>query len=165
MPKVRVVVPAIVVGLAVGSTSAASAVEPFDLLLPAGQACESFTLGVNITQNPHRVFKEFKDAEGNLVRTIEAGRGAELLFTNVDTGKIFSLKGNGSVSKRTLNPDGSYTTQNTGHNVIILFPTDITAGPSTTLYIGRVVYTSTAAGAFEIVSSSGQTRDICSELE
>jgi hypothetical protein len=60
--------------------------------------------------------------------------------------------------------DGTSTNQATGHNVIILFPTDITKGPSTTLYEGRVVFTTTAANEFEILTSSGPTRDICSEL-
>ena len=65
--KGRFAIPAIVVGLAIGSTSSASAAEPYDLLLPAGQACEAFDLGLNITANPHRVFREFRDADGNLV--------------------------------------------------------------------------------------------------
>ena len=164
MRKVRFAIPAIVLGLAIGSTSAASAAAPFDFSFPAGEACAGFALGLNITPNPHRVFKEFEDAEGNVVHTISAGRGNELLFTNIDTGKTVSLKGNGSVSKTSFNPDGSSTVQATGHNGIILFPTDITEGPSTTLYVGRVVYTVTAAQEFEIISSSGRTRDICSEL-
>jgi hypothetical protein len=106
------------------------------------------------------------DAEGNLVRIISAGRGDELLFTNLDAeDKTVSLTGNGSVLKTIINPtDGTSTNQATGHNVIILFPIDITEGPSTTLYEGRVVFTATAANEFEIVTSSGPTRDICSEL-
>jgi hypothetical protein len=76
------------------------------------------------------------------------------------------LTGNGSVLKTIINPtDGTSTNQATGHNVIILLPSDITEGPSTTLYEGRVVFTATAANDFEIISSSGRTRDICSELE
>jgi hypothetical protein len=110
--------------------------------------------------------RNFLDAEGNLVRIISAGRGDELLFTNLDAeDKTVSLTGNGSVLKTIINPtDGTSTNQATGHNVIILFPTDITEGPSTTLYEGRVVFTATAANEFEIVTSSGPTRDICSEL-
>lgn len=88
-----------------------------------------------------------------------------LLFTKLGTDKTVSLTSNGSVLKTILNPDGTSTNQATGHNVIILFPTDIPAGPSTTLYEGRVVFTATAANDFEIISSSGRTRDICSELE
>jgi hypothetical protein len=157
--KVRFAIPAIVLGLAIGSTSAASAAETIHLEFPAGEACNDFGLGLDITPNPHQVFKEFKDGA-----TISAGRGSVLLFTNLDTGKTLSLTSNGSVSKTSFSPDGSSTVQATGHNVIILFPTDITAGPSTTLYEGRVVFTATAANEFEIISSSGPTRDICSEL-
>lgn len=70
------------------------------------------------------------DAEGNLVRIISAGRGDELLFTNLDAeDKTVSLTGNGPVLKTIINPtDGTSTNQATGHNVIILFPTDITEG-------------------------------------
>jgi hypothetical protein len=158
--KVRFAIPAIVAGLAIGSTSAASAAETIHLEFPAGQACEGFALGLDITPNPHRVFREFKDGA-----TISAGRGDALLFTKLGTDKTVSLTSNGSVLKTILNPDGTSTNQATGHNVIILFPTDIPAGPSTTLYEGRVVFTATAANDFEIISSSGRTRDICSELE
>ena len=100
MRKVGSAIPAIAVGLAVRDECSFGG-RTFRLLLPAGQACEAFTSGPNITPNPHRVFKEFGDAEGNLVRTIEAGNGVELLFTNVDTGKTVTLKDNGSVSKKT----------------------------------------------------------------
>jgi hypothetical protein len=51
-----------------------------------------------------------------------------------------------------------------GYNVIILFPTDFPAGPSTTLYVGRVVYTVDAAGVFRIQTHSGPTTDICAAL-
>lgn len=161
MRKVRFAIPAIVLGLAIGSTSAASAAEPIiHLEFPAGVACD-FALGLDITPNPHRVFREFKDGA-----IISAGRGDVLLFTNIDTGKTVSLKDNGSVSMTSSpNPDGSSTVQATGHNVIILFPTDVPMGPSTTLYEGRVVYTATATNDFTIISSSGPTRDICSELD
>ena len=164
MRKVRFAIPAIVLGLAIGSTSAASAAEPIHLEFPAGEACQDFALALDITLNPRQVFKEFKDDAGNVVRTISAGRGSVLVFTNLDTEKTVSLTSNGSVSKTSFDSVGSSTVEATGHNVIILFPSDVTAGPSTTLYEGRVVFTSTAAGAFEIVSSSGPTRDICAEL-
>ena len=70
----------------------------------------------------------------------------------------------GSVSSTTLDPDGSSTTRSTGHNVLILFPTDVPAGPSTTLYVGQVTYEVDAEGIFTITGSSGRTRDLCDEL-
>jgi hypothetical protein len=130
----------------------------------AGQAC-AFPLAVDSTDNPNRVFKEFKDAKGRTVRTISAGRGSTLTFTNLATGAALTLKSNGAVLKKIFNPDDSYTAESTGHNVIILFPTDRPAGPTTTLYTGRVVYSSTATNDFTILSTSGRTRDICAELD
>jgi hypothetical protein len=62
------------------------------------------------------------------------------------------------------NPDGSSTYTTTGHNVLILSPTDITVGPSTTLYVGRVVFTVDTANRFEVTLVSGRSVDICSAL-
>jgi hypothetical protein len=95
---------------------------------------------------------------------ITAGKGFTLTFTNVSTGKALTLNGNGSVQIQTHNGDGTDTFTNLGHNVIILFPTDVPAGPSTTLYVGRVVYTVNANGVFRIQSHSGTTTDICTAL-
>ena len=139
----------------------AQAAPDFVLVLPAGVACE-FELEVSGTGGP-TVTKEFTDRDGNLVRTLTAGRGTALTFRNVSTDAMVSLESNGSVSHTTIHADGSSTVQSTGHNVLILFPTDVPAGPTTTLYVGRVTY-DVAAGVFSITGSSGQTRDICSEL-
>jgi hypothetical protein len=38
-------------------------------------------------------------------------------------------------------PADTRTVQATGNNIVILFPTDSPAGPSTKLYTGRIVYT------------------------
>ena len=43
----------------------------------------------------------------------------------------------------------------TGHNVLILFPTDVPAGPSTTLYVGRVVVTVDSDGVFAVTDTNG----------
>jgi hypothetical protein len=139
----------------------AQAAPDFVLVFPAGLACD-FELEVSGTGGP-TVTKEFTDRDGNLVRTLTAGRGTALTFRNVSTDATVSLKGNGSVINTNIHADGSSTVQSTGHNVLILFPTDIPAGPTTTLYIGRVTYDVTG-GVFSITGSSGQTRDICAEL-
>src|SRR3989442_5085073 len=54
------------------------------------------------------------------------------------TDVTLSLSSNGAVTNVTKNPDGSETVVTTGHNILILFPTDVPAGPTTTLYVGRV---------------------------
>jgi hypothetical protein len=130
---------------------------------PAGQACNNFDLKVDGFVVPEP--KEFKDKNGNVVRTLVAGKGSALTFTNLGTGATLSLKSNGSVTHTTFNPDGTQTVVATGHNVIILFPTDVPAGPSTTLYVGRVVYTvDPSTGVFTLQKTSGKTIDICAAL-
>jgi hypothetical protein len=63
-----------------------------------------------------------------------------------------------------FNADGSRTVTLTGHNLLILFPTDVPPGPSTTLYVGRVVFTVDAGGVFTLESTSGRATDICAAL-
>ena len=149
----------------VGSTTQSIAADPPDATIdfPEGIACV-FPLRVEIWNNTNRVFKEFKDRTGNVVRMLTAGKGSTLAFTNLDNGKKLSLKPNGAVEHIALNPDGSQTWAVTGHNVLILFPTDVPAGPSTTQYVGRVVFTIDTNGVFTLLSVSGTSTDICDAL-
>jgi hypothetical protein len=150
---------ALAVGTPVSVSAAASDVE-FDL--PAGQAC-AFPLHV-VGTGDKRIMREFTDRNGNVVRTLAAGKGFTLTFTNVDTGESLTLPSSGSVQRTTVNSDGTSTVVSTGHNVLIFFPTDIPAGPSTTLYVGQVVYTVDASGVFTLQSTSGRTTDLCALL-
>jgi hypothetical protein len=77
--------------------------------LEAGLACAGFELRIEIWNNPNRVFKEFKDKNGNVVRMLTAGKGNTLAFTNLLTNEKLSLKPNGAVEHIALNPDGSQT--------------------------------------------------------
>ncbi len=61
-------------------------------------------------------------------------------------------------------PDGTTTYTVTGGNAIILFPTDVPAGPSTTWHAGRVVYTVDAFGNWTVNRSSGAKTNVCAEL-
>ena len=154
---------AIAAALAVGTPVPVSAAEPdFSIELPAGVAC-AFALGVEGTGDK-RIMREFTDRNGNVVRTLAAGKGFTLTFTNLSTGKSLTLPSSGSVQRTTVNNDGTSTVVSTGHNVLILFPTDIPAGPSTTLYVGRVVYTVDASGVFTLQSTSGRATDLCALL-
>ena len=141
--------------------------------LPAGLACPDFDLTIEITPNDHRVFRVWEDANGNPVRMLEAGIGADLNFINENTGASFSTKANGSVTHTTVLPDESLSVSAEGHNVIILFPTDLPqgVGPSTKQYIGRVVYTVHTEGEGEnaieiwtLQSFNGRTVDVCAAL-
>jgi hypothetical protein len=134
----------------------------FTLDFPAGVAC-SFELRIDGTGG-NQVYREFLDRNGNLVRSLSAGTGSALTFTNVGSGAALSTKSNGSVTRITYNTDGSYTFVTTGHNVLILFPTDIPAGPSTMLYVGRVVFNADSAFNFTLLDHSGTSTDICAAL-
>jgi hypothetical protein len=145
--------------------SAALADPDFVLDLPAGLACANFDLRLEVTENPNRVYREFYDKSGNLVRYISAGKGNDLTVMNLFTGARLTLKANGSVEKTHFNPDGTITSTAMGHNLIIFFPTDNPPGPTTTLYVGRVVWTVDTSGVWTLVSTAGNSTDICAELE
>jgi len=149
---------AMTVALAVVSPGAVAASTVFD----AGVACD-FQLIVD-GQGGHMVQKVFVDKNGDPVRFLTAGTGQALTFTNGDTGATLSLRSNGAVSQVHVNPDGTFTFVNTGHNILILFPTDVPAGPTTTLYVGRVVFNSDSAFNFTLLGSSGTQTDICAAL-
>jgi hypothetical protein len=145
---------------ALGLASMSSAAITIDF--PAGSACV-FELSVDVSGG-NQIFREFHDKNGNLVRSISAGTDSALTFTNVGTGATFSTESNGAVSRITYNPDGSSTETNTGHNVLILFPTDKPAGPSTTLYVGRIVFTVDTSSNFDLLQHAGQATDVCATL-
>ena len=157
-------------GAAVALTATQPAFAQGPFILDAGLGCE-FNLGIKATGG-NLVTREFRDADGNLVRTITAGKGVDLTWTNFGTdpsnpvaGESVTVKTAGSVTKTVYNPDGTQTVTGTGHNGLILFPTDVPAGPTTTHYIGRIVYTvDPDTGIFTLQSTTGQERDICAEL-
>jgi hypothetical protein len=134
------------------------------LTLDLGLACGEFPLTICIKGSEHRVYKEWTDEYGTVVRSLSAGKGNDLLFVNEDTGAMLKTKANGAVEHTTFNADGTETHVATGHNVIILFPSDDPPGPSTTLYVGRVVITVDEDGIWHVEQVSGKTTDICAAL-
>ena len=150
---------------ALGSAGTATAAAPpdFTTSFPAGVACD-FELGLDGSgANFH--MREFFDKNGGRLRQITAGRGYALTFTNIGTGTTFSTRSNGSVQHEAFNADGSSTIVSTGHSILILFPTDVPAGPSTTLYIGRVVFTNDGNTNFVLLENNGTATDICAALQ
>ena len=130
--------------------------------LPAGLAC-SFELQIDQTGD-RQVHKEFVAPDGS-IRTLDAGKGSDLVFTNVATGATFSLAGNGAVRwQRFDTATGSSRLTLTGHTVVIYFPTDKPAGPSTTLVVGREDIAVDRDGNFTRLSRTGRTIDICAAL-
>lgn len=144
-----------------GSSEQALAAD-FTLDFPAGLAC-SFELRIDGTGG-NQVYREFFDRNGDLVRSITAGTGSALTFTNVGTGSSLSTRSNGAVTQVTYNADGSSTFVTTGHNILILFPSDVPAGPTTTLYVGRVVFNADNAFNFTLLDHRGTATDICAAL-
>jgi len=139
-----------------------TALADFTQVFPAGNACE-FDLQID-GSGGNQVQREFFDKNGNLVRTLSAGTGSALVFTNLGTGSTFATKSNGAVTHVTTGPNGLDTYISTGHNVVILFPSDFPPGPSTTLYVGSVEYTVDVNFTFTLLRSSGKKTDICAEL-
>jgi hypothetical protein len=149
---------------ALGLPSIAAAETNPDLVLPQGEACQDFALGVSI-RGGNQVYREFFDRNGNVVRWLSAGKGNVQTFTNMTTGKELTIKTGGSVTHVTNNPDGTQTYTSTGQNVWILFPSDVPAGPSTTLYLGKVVFLVDPSTFFsQLQTASAQQVDICAAL-
>lgn len=152
------------VGALVASTQSAHADGAMTFL--AGEACD-FSLewawsGGNLTT------KEFKDENGNPVRVLTAGKGTVNTYTNLGPGpgegESISIRTDGSVAQTVFNRDGSYTVTATGHNGLILYPSDVPAGPSTVQYVGKIVYTVGTNGVWTLVSTSGTAVDVCAAL-
>lgn len=133
--------------------------------IPAGEGC-AFALGVTGTDAKARV-KTFKNG-----REIVSGKGYQLTYTNLDTGKSISFPTNGT-SQQTSPPDANdvITVTATGSNGLILFSTDVSSvpgvpAPSAIQYTGRIVYTiDLTTGLFTLLSASGKQRNLCAELE
>ncbi|WP_210481324.1 hypothetical protein [Naasia sp. SYSU D00948] len=129
---------------------------------PAGVACE-FAVTVEIEGGNART-RDFFDEDGNIVRTLVTGRGDDLTFINAETGESLVLAFRGAAQRVTYHPDGTQTVVASGHVVLILFPTDVPAGPTTTLYAGRIEFTIDAAGVFTLQRTSGTSTDLCAAL-
>lgn len=161
--KIRGLYPSLFIA-ALGVVSTANAVDPPDFVndFPAGLAC-AFDLHVEgFGGNQH--YRGFTDKDGNVVRSVLAGKGSTLVFSNPSTQATLTLKGNGAVQHSSYNSDGTSTQVTTGHVVVILFPTDFPPGPSTTLYVGRTLITIDAFGNWTLQSDSGTSTDICAAL-
>ena len=137
---------------------------PASIDLPAGIACDFPLRLENQGSNFH--LKEFSDRNGNPVRVIIAGKGSFITYTNLESGATLSLKLYGFAAHITDNGNGTITETDTRHVSLILFPTDIPAGPSTTAYVGRLTITiDTNTGVFTLQSFTGKATDICAALD
>ncbi len=132
-------------------------------VFPAGLACADFDLKVEASGGTIKQH-DITDRSGEVVRVILAGTGPALTLTNLTSGATYSTPSNGSVTHIAVNPDGTLTYRMTGHNILILYPTDVPAGPSTALYVGQVGFTVDANAVFRVTSMAGRSVDICTAL-
>jgi hypothetical protein len=132
-------------------------------VFPAGLACADFDLKVEASGGTIKQH-DITDRSGEVVRVILAGTGPALTLTNLTSGATYSTPSNGSVTHIAVNPDGTLTYRVTGHNILILFPTGVPPGPSTTLYVGQVGFTVDANAVFRVTSMAGRSVDICTAL-
>ena len=131
--------------------------------LSAGLACPGFDLLVDLTKSQTST-KTFTTKYGVKVRSIEAGKGYIRTYTNKTTGKKVVFPSKHFSADTTFDKNGLGTVTSTGHFGLIMFPTDVPAGPSTTEYVGRVVYTATPANDFTILSVRAKAIDVCAKL-
>ncbi|GAA4673399.1 hypothetical protein GCM10023215_01060 [Pseudonocardia yuanmonensis] len=122
-----------------------------------GQAC-SFGLRVTLTGG------NLEPMEVGGGQIVEAGSTGTLEITRLDTGETITFPSRGVGRREVTTTDGITTVSTGGQLLLILFPTDVPAGPSTTLYTGRVVYTVDQNGVFTVVSTAGRQVDVCAEL-
>jgi hypothetical protein len=151
-----------VLALAVLAPPAGAQGQGFEFGFPAGIACE-FELHVSGTGgniNTH----EFTDRDGNVLAVQFTGKGPTVTLTNVETGKSITLRPAGGATRITLHDDGTSTVELIGHQLLFMFPSDVPAGPSSTLYVGRVVIHVDADEVFTILKISGRATDMCAAL-
>ncbi|KUM33366.1 hypothetical protein AR539_15580 [Arthrobacter sp. EPSL27] len=142
------------------ASPASAAVEP-DVIIPASESCKTFDLGLA--------------AEGGNIRQIDfsngdffqVGTGVVLTWINMSTGKTYTVKTSGSVSKYTQNADGTWTFTATGHNGYVYFSGDRPEGPGAYQYTGRLVLTIDSPITNNVKSvdaTAGKAVDICARL-
>jgi hypothetical protein len=129
---------------------------------PAGIAC---TFPLHVDRVDKFKVHELTDSNGNEVLLITDLAGP-LTLTNTETGGSLTLPATGTVAKIVTTTDGRTTTWTvTGHELLILYPTDVPAGPSTTVYVGRVVFTiNNLTGVFTLQEAHGTATDLCAAL-
>ena len=143
--------------------SAMAADPDFTVVFPAGLACEFEMRLDGFGGKGH--FREFRDRDGQVVRTFDHVTGLVLRFTHTSTDATLSVRLNGSNAHTSdYAPDGSFTMKLTGHRLVILFPTDSPPGPSTTLFNGQATFLVEPGDVYTLVSAKGKETDICAAL-
>jgi len=142
------------------STASAAAIE-----LPAGVACD-FSLGLDGGAFPPER-KTFTDPNGNPIVVLSAGKSGAVTYTNLDTNpnETLTFPSRGTALRITTRSDGTQLWEFSGNVGILLFPTDIPAGPSTTQINGRLVLSvNPVTGFTRVLKQEGRQIDVCAAL-
>lgn len=123
--------------------------------------CPGFEISVSGTGG-NQVTRVVKTRNG-FTRSVTGGDGFILTLTNESTGKSIEVPTYGSVTTKTVAPDGSTTFKLTGQNVFVFYDTD-TGGARTILYTGNAVITNDPAGKSTFQSLSGTQQNLCPAL-
>src|SRR3954453_23434677 len=91
------------VGARGGAASGRAADHPaFSVTFPDGTACAGFDVQVDGFGAGPQAERTFVDRDGNEVRTLSAGTGFALVFTNLAAGTSYSTRSNGTANHTTL---------------------------------------------------------------
>jgi len=94
-----------------------------------------------------------------------AGKSGAVIYTNLETGEQVSFQSRGTRLRETTDATtGTLLLEYSGHVGLVLFPTDVPAGPSTTQISGRLVLTVDSSGVTTVQKVQGQQIDICASL-
>jgi hypothetical protein len=144
-----------------GAASTASAQE-HDLVFDAGVAC-AFPLGLDGGEFPPER-KTFTDPNGNPI-VLLAGKSGAVTYTNLVTEESLTFPSRGTALRVTTRPDETLLLEFSGNVGLLLFPTDVPAGPSTTQINGRLVFSfDPLTGFTEVRKQVGHQIDVCAAL-
>lgn len=152
-----------------GAAAPAAAAEPeHAAVLDRGIACADFAVGLDFIGGKRNV-REFTDANGDVVGVLVTGAAEAVVVTNMTTGESVTAPSRGANTRVTVTGEGTSDVVHTGNLLLILFPTDDPAGPSTTLIQGRTVFTVAPdpfpdSDLITVQSITGKTTDLCAAL-
>lgn len=130
-------------------------------VFPAGFACE-FSLQSDTSQF-EQTDRVISNPRGDVVHGIYYGYG-DITFTNLSTGKSIVKNLGGAVLHDRYYNDGTILSTMTGEFMIVLYPTDTPAGPSTRIYNGRMNYRTDVDGNWIVLNFRGTSFDVCAAL-
>jgi hypothetical protein len=142
----------------------ASAQEPVhDFVVPEGQGCRDFALGLdNIAFPPTR---KSTTVNGTEVILLASGKSGAITYTNIESGESVAFSSRGTLLKETSLGGTKVLQEFSGNVGLVLFPTDVPAGPRTIQLNGRLVAEfDKATNATVVRKLVGHQIDICTRL-